>query len=72
MKQMTDTLRSRVRSMSPPPIQTSAKNARAWLALPGGAAFTQLGGLVSLGSLNVNTGGSLTGSIVVRTSAWFG
>jgi hypothetical protein len=41
---------------------------RAWLALPGGAAFTQLGGLVSLGSLNVNTGGALTGSIVVRTS----
>ena len=47
---------------------TAGDYARAWLALPGGAAFTQLGGLVSLGSLNVSTGGSLTGSIVVRTS----
>jgi hypothetical protein len=47
---------------------TAGDYERAWLALPGGAAFTQLGGLVSLGSLNVSTGGSLTGSIVVRTS----
>ena len=42
---------------------------RAWLSLPGGAAFTQLAGTVKLGSVAVNTSGALTGSVLIRSGA---